>query len=177
MLLWVPACLPEQQLWLVFPSWQQVKLLLSLLLCMSASSEFWLLMDSSKRERKLPHSSLTPSKSGFESKRRIFVVELSEQRSCWARVSFSSYPSGWRSCSENELELTKKGAAQRGRAAMARSSNSHPPRSHILSASNSALSLTFHSTGPRNKFQRWKLYLLSQLGLVSSVSQKGVVSS
>lgn len=36
-------------------------------------------MDSSKRERKLPHSSLTPSKSGFESK-RIFVVELSEQR-------------------------------------------------------------------------------------------------
>lgn len=137
MLLWVPACLPEQQLWLVFPSWQQVKLLLSLLLCTSASPEFCLLMDSSKRERKLPHSSLTPSKSGFDSKRRIFVVELSEQRPVG-----QEFPSAWRSCSENELELTKKGAAQRGRDAMAQSSNSHPPHPHILSASNSALSLT-----------------------------------
>lgn len=96
------AC-PEQQLWWVSPAWQQVKLLLSSLLCASASSEFWLLVGISKRERKTPLLLPHPKQERISQGKNDICGGAVWAVACWARVSFSSCPLGWRSCSANEL--------------------------------------------------------------------------
>lgn len=106
---WVPAC-PEQELWLVLPAWSS---LLSSLWCTSASSEFWLLMDISKRERKPPFL-LPHSKQGWIwQQKKDICGGVVWAASCWARVPFSSFPLGWRSCSKMSCNSPKWGSPER----------------------------------------------------------------
>lgn len=74
------------------------------------SNFYW---TSLKGKGNLPCSSLPPSKSGFDSGRKMFVVGLSEQRPLGQEGFLQRCPSGWRSCSlKSCCNSPKEGAAQ-----------------------------------------------------------------